>query len=67
MEACGDVQYRGGTRHLPCSLLRAEVTVRSLKQRYLDNQQGKIGYMLAWLMGVPASVLLAIFLLRGCN
>ena len=49
------------------ALLRAEVTMRNLKQRYLDNQQGKIGYMLAWFMGVPASVLFAIFLLRGCN
>ena len=45
------------------ALLRVEVTMK----RYLDNQQGKIGYMLAWLMGVPASVLFAMFLLRGCN
>lgn len=29
--------------------------------------QGKIGYILLWLMGVPASVLFVIFLLRGCN
>jgi hypothetical protein len=49
------------------ALLRAEASMRNLKQRYLDNQEGKIGYVLAWLMGVPASVLFAIFLLRGCN
>lgn len=28
-------------------------------------ENGRIGYVLAWLMGVPASVLLIIFLVRG--
>ena len=41
--------------------------MRKLNRPYLDNQQGKMGYVLAWFMGVPASVLFAIFLLRGCN
>lgn len=40
--------------HLPVSLARA-----------LSDQSGKIGYLLAWLMGVPASLLLLIFLIRG--
>ena len=31
------------------------------------KQEGAIGYMLLWAMGVPATVLFAIFLLRGCN
>ena len=31
------------------------------------DDQGAIGYIVAWLMGVPAVVLFAIFLLRGCN
>lgn len=31
----------------------------------LTSQNGKIGYILAWLMGVPASVLVVIYLLRG--
>jgi hypothetical protein len=31
----------------------------------LASQDGKIGYLIAWLMGVPASVLLVIFLFRG--
>lgn len=30
-----------------------------------DKQEGAVGYILAWLLGVPASVLLVIFLLRG--
>jgi hypothetical protein len=31
------------------------------------DETGAIGYMLAWLLGIPASVLFVIFLLRGCN
>ncbi len=31
------------------------------------NEDGKIGYIFLWLMGVPASVLFVIFLLRGCT
>jgi hypothetical protein len=31
------------------------------------SQQGKLGYLLAWLLGIPIPILLVIFLLRGCN
>jgi hypothetical protein len=31
----------------------------------LSNEEGKIGYLIAWLFGVPASVLFLIFLIRG--
>lgn len=31
----------------------------------LESQAGKIGYLIAWLLGVPASVLFVIFLIRG--
>jgi hypothetical protein len=30
-------------------------------------QEGKIGYILLWLLGVPIPVLFVIFLLRGCT
>lgn len=33
----------------------------------LKNEDGKMGYILAWMMGIPVPILLAIFLLRGCN
>ncbi len=39
-------------------------------QRFQDwraKQEGKIGYILLWLLGVPIPVLFVIFLLRGCN
>jgi hypothetical protein len=35
--------------------------------REFKGQKGKIGYIILWLMGVPASVLILIFLLRGCT
>lgn len=31
----------------------------------VKNEKGAIGYLFAWLLGVPASILLVIFLLRG--
>ena len=33
----------------------------------LGSEEGAIGYILAWLLGVPASLLFLIFLLRGCD
>jgi hypothetical protein len=36
-------------------------------QRHARYQQGKIGYLLLWLVGVPVPVLLLIYLLRGCS
>lgn len=31
------------------------------------GERGAIGYIVLWLLGVPASVLFVIFLLRGCT
>jgi hypothetical protein len=31
----------------------------------LANENGRMGYVIAWLFGVPASVLFFIFLIRG--
>ena len=33
----------------------------------LSDQKGKIGYIILWLLGVPGSILILIFLLRGCT
>jgi len=30
-----------------------------------QNESGRIGYIIAWVLGVPASVLFMIFLVRG--
>ena len=38
--------------------------IQSLRDR---EEKGAIGYIFMWLLGVPASVLFVIFLLRGCT
>jgi hypothetical protein len=32
-----------------------------------NQESGAIGYILAWLIGIPLPILLAIFLIRGCD
>jgi hypothetical protein len=32
-----------------------------------SKQEGKVGWILLWLIGVPIPVLLILFLLRGCT
>ena len=43
-----------------------DLTVKTRKT-LLNDEEGAVGYILAWFLGVPASVLFLIFLLRGCN
>ena len=36
--------------------------------KFLESEdRGAAGYILMWLLGVPASLLFVIFLLRGCT
>ena len=35
--------------------------------RWVRRQDGKIGYIIAWLLGVPIPILIIVFLLRGCQ
>jgi hypothetical protein len=32
-----------------------------------DNEEGKVGWILLWLLGVPIPILMALYLLRGCT
>jgi len=41
--------------------------MRDLIRSRVAGEQGAIGYILMWLLGVPASFLFVIFVLRGCN
>ena len=36
-------------------------------QEWRNKQEGKLGYILLWALGVPIPVLFLFFLLRGCN
>lgn len=40
---------------------------RLRETRIYKESEGAIGYILLWLMGVPASLLFLVFLLRGCD
>jgi hypothetical protein len=43
-----------------------EADMEKLRQ-WRNRQEGKMGYILLWALGVPIPVLFVIFLLRGCN
>lgn len=36
-------------------------------QQWKRRQEGKMGWILLWLLGVPIPVLFVLFLLRGCT
>jgi hypothetical protein len=36
-------------------------------KRILKNEEGKWGYILAWVLGVPIPILLVIYLLHGSH
>ncbi|MEP7207135.1 MAG: hypothetical protein ABI920_09365 [Casimicrobiaceae bacterium] len=40
---------------------------RTRWQSMRTRQEGKMGYILLWLLGIPIPILLVIFLLRGCT
>ena len=44
-----------------------EVKERLASRVLRGKQEGKIGYIFLWLLGVPIPVLFMIFLLRGCD
>jgi hypothetical protein len=46
--------------------LATEVRMEKLQQ-WRRQQEGKMGYILLWALGVPIPVLFVIFLLRGCT
>ena len=41
--------------------------LQTWRRRALDKQEGKIGYIIAWALGVPIPVLLLVYLIRGCS
>lgn len=40
------------------------MTTALVKQN--DSQKGAIGYILAWVLGIPIPILLAVFLISRC-
>jgi hypothetical protein len=33
----------------------------------INNEEGKIGWILLWLLGIPIPILLVLYFLRGCT
>ena len=53
-------------RLLPVSINFLEAGMEKFQQ-WRRQQEGKMGYILLWALGVPIPVLFVIFLLRGCT
>ena len=53
----GSTQREGGM----IDVIRGKI--KSLKEK----EEGALGYILAWAMGVPVSVLFLVFIIRGCR
>jgi hypothetical protein len=45
-------------------VITGEAIMRRLKQ---SLREGKAGWVILWLLGVPIPILLALFLIRGCT
>lgn len=41
--------------------------IRNFKPGGRNRQRGAMGYVLAWLIGVPIPILIIVALLRGCS
>ena len=37
------------------------------KRHMRRGQEGRWGYILAWLLGIPIPILIIVYLLRGCT
>lgn len=36
-------------------------------RRLIANEKGRLGYVIAWAIGIPIPILLLVYFLRGCN
>ena len=50
---------------LPIRILSAGNHIMKIKG--LSGEEGAMGYVLLWLLGIPIPILLLFFLLRGCT
>ncbi len=41
--------------------------MKALLKRIYSEEEGAIGYIVLWALGVPTSLLFIAFLLRGCT
>jgi hypothetical protein len=53
-------------RPVSSTLMKEATQTKTLTER-VAREDGAIGYIFLWILGVPASVLFVIFLMRGCT
>ena len=44
-----------------------KIIIANVRNKWHRLEEGKAGYILLWLLGVPIPILLIIFALRGCT
>jgi hypothetical protein len=59
---CKEARADAAARRIP---VRRMLVVRRDEERRLE--QGRAGWILLWLLGVPIPVLLVLYLIRGCT
>jgi hypothetical protein len=60
-----DCTVSRSTRQAAMNIINGFKQLRQLQE--LKRQEGAIGYIFAWLLGIPIPLLLLVFLLRGCD
>ena len=66
MEIPTAARLAAARRLLPLGINFLEARMEKFQQ-WRRRQEGKMGYILLWALGVPIPVLFVIFLLRGCT
>jgi hypothetical protein len=47
--------------------IRKRSGLKERKSAMRNKEEGKIGWILLWLVGIPIPILLVLYLLRGCT
>ena len=56
--------------NLGITAIKKSGKIPNLKERKIamrNKEEGKIGWILLWLVGIPIPILLVLYLLRGCT
>jgi hypothetical protein len=62
-----DGRTAGGTGLAVACAASLESEEGRIAMRMRNTEEGKIGWVILWLLGIPIPVLLVLFLLRGCT
>ena len=51
------------------AFVKLEITLcqKEMEDRMINNQNGKVGWIILWALGIPIPILLVLFFLRGCT